>query len=285
MQVLTRASEVPSRRAASPTTGSASRWTSAPTLGAIVLALAGCGSAPPAPPATSAAARPGGGTVETSASASANDEAASACAGWLAAQQRGEGRLYRVDAAASQVRIHVFRAGRLAKAGHNHVLGVERLEGQVFVPAQGIAGAGLELGFRLADLAIDKPEWRAALGPEFASVPSASDIAGTRANLLRTVDGERFPAITMRSTAVAGAFPVLAVKLAVRWHGQSREFDVPVRVARPAGEAALRAQGALVLRQSDFGIAPLSILGGLLAVQDELTVEVDVAARPADTCG
>ncbi len=283
MQVLTRASEVPSRRAAGPTTGSASRWTSAPALGAIVLALAlaGCGSAPPAPPASAAPARPGGGAVETNAS----EEAASACPGWLAAQRRGEGRLYRVDAAASQVRIHVFRAGRLAKAGHNHVLGVERLEGQVFVPADGIAGAGLELGFRLEDLAIDKPEWRAALGPEFASVPSASDIAGTRANLLKTVDGDRFPAISMRSTAVAGAFPVLALKLAVRWHGQSREFDVPVRVARPAGEAALRAQGALVLRQSDFGIAPLSILGGLLAVQDELTVEVDVAARPAASCG
>ncbi|MDH0866193.1 YceI family protein, partial [Mitsuaria sp. GD03876] len=192
--------------------------------------------------------------------------------------------LYRVDAAASQVRIHVFRAGRLAKVGHNHVLGVERLGGQVFVPADGVAGAGLELAFRLDDLGIDKPEWRAPLGAEFASVPSAGDIAGTRANLIKAVDGERFPAIAMRSTAVAGAFPTLAVTLAVSWHGQVRELAVPVRAVRPSGDAALRAQGALVLRQSEFGITPFSVLGGLLAIQDELSVEVDVTARPASAC-
>jgi len=167
------------------------------------------------------------------------------------------------------------------------VIGVERLTGQVFVPTDGIAGAGVELAFRLDDLAIDKPEWRAPLGPEFASTPSASDVAGTRANLLRAVDGERFPVIAMRSTAVAGAFPVLALKLAVNWHGQTRLLDVPVRVVRPAGDAGgsvLRTQGALVLRQSDFGITPFSILGGLLAIQDELTVDVDVAAVPAVAC-
>ena len=31
--------------------------------------------------------------------------------------------------------------------------------------------------------------------------------------------------------------------------------------------------GAFVLRQSDFGIKPFSVLGGLLAVEDELVVE------------
>lgn len=276
MQVLTRASEmppVPWRRGARGSAGAA--------IVAAALSVAGCGSAPIAPPSASTT---GGTASGPSATAPGAEAPPSSCPTWLAAQQRGEGRLYRVDAAGSQVRIHVFRAGRLAKVGHNHVLGVDRLDGQVFLPADGIAGAGVELGFRLDDVGIDKPEWRAGLGPEFASMPTASDVAGTRTNMLRAIDGERFPTISMRSTAVAGAFPVLAVKLAVRWHGQVREIDVPVRVDRPSGEAPLRAQGALVLRQSEFGITPFSVFGGLLAIQDELTVEVDVAARPATAC-
>ena len=279
MQVLTRASEVP------PVLRT--RWARGATVAAIAVAalsVAGCGSAPiaaKADPATS-----GGPPAAPAASGSTPgaEVLPSSCPAWLAAQQRGEGRLYRVDAAGSQVRIHVFRAGRLAKVGHNHVLGVERLDGQVFIPSDGIAGAGVELAFRLDDVGIDKPEWRAGLGAEFASVPTASDVAGTRTNMLRAIDGERFPAISMRSSAVGGAFPVLAVKLAVRWHGQVRDIDVPVRVARPSGDAPLHAQGALVLRQSEFGIAPFSVFGGLLAIQDELTVDVDVAARPSVAC-
>ena len=283
MQVLTRASEVPrvlrTRRRWGLAGGAGGTGAAGVAILAAALSLAGCGSAPIA-----AVPPPGAASDATATPGTPGRPAPSSCPAWLAAQQRGEGRLYRVDAAGSQVRIHVFRAGRLAKAGHNHVLGVERLQGQVFLPADGIAGAGVELAFRLDDVGIDKPEWRAGLGAEFSSVPTASDVAGTRSNMLRAIDGERFPTISMRSTAVAGAFPVLAIKLAVQWHGQVREIDVPVRVVRPAGDAALRAQGALILRQSEFGITPFSVFGGLLAIQDELTVDVDVAARPAAGC-
>ncbi|WP_141100729.1 YceI family protein [Roseateles aquatilis] len=261
----------------------------------VALVVAGCGSAPTAQVSSSPPSRPstavapsaegGPATRPTSAPAASGEAASSsACPAWLAAQQRAEGRLYAIDPVASQVRIHVFRAGRLARLGHNHVMGPERMRGQVFVPSEGLAGAGVELDFRIADLVIDKPEWRTALGPEFASQPSAADIDGTRTNLMRAVDGERFPVIAIRSRAVAGAFPSLALRVAVSWHGQVREMDVPVRMERPLGDQPLRAQGALVLRQSDFGIAPFSVLGGLLAIQDELTVDIDVAGRPAVAC-
>lgn len=263
MHGLKAASEVPRRG----TKAWASRATGIAAIGAAALVL-GCATAPP--PVV-------GGDVAP--------VTASACPSWLAAQQRGEGRLYAVDAASSAIRIHVFRAGRLAKAGHNHVLGLDRVDGRVFLPTEGLGGAGVELGFRIEDLVIDKPEWRAVLGPEFASRPTEGDIAGTRGNLIKAVDAERFPTITIRSTAVAGAWPTLALKLAVSWHGKERVLDVPMRVERPIGDGPLRAVGALVLRQSEFGIAPFSVLGGLLAIQDELTVDVDIGARPTASCG
>ncbi|MET0210217.1 MAG: YceI family protein [Burkholderiaceae bacterium] len=214
----------------------------------------------------------------------ANEPVVTQCPAWLNAQQRGEGRLYQVDAQASAVRIHVFRGGRLSSLGHNHVLGAERLAGQAFVPQQGLQDAGVELSLRLEDLAIDKPEWRAGLGPEFASQPSESDIAGTRTNMMRALDGARYPALVMQSRSVKGAWPVLALRLAVQWHGHTREMDLPLRAAQPAGDGPLRAQGRLVLRQSDFGITPFAVLNGLIAIQDELVAEVDITARPAATC-
>ena len=39
----------------------------------------------------------------------------------------------------------------------------------------------------------------------------------------------------------------------------------------------LSVQGALVLKQSDFGIKPFSVFGGILAVQDEIVVEFTLA--------
>jgi hypothetical protein len=35
----------------------------------------------------------------------------------------------------------------------------------------------------------------------------------------------------------------------------------------------LQVTGSLVLRQTDFGVQPLSVLGGLLAVEDAVVVE------------
>jgi hypothetical protein len=42
----------------------------------------------------------------------------------------------------------------------------------------------------------------------------------------------------------------------------------------------LRASGEFVLRQSDFGMTPFSVLGGLMAVQDMVGITFDLVGRP-----
>ncbi len=230
------------------------------------------------------------GTAPATSSTSAASLPPLRCTDWLAAQARDRGQLYAVDGPTSQIRIHVFRAGRLASLGHNHVLGLDRLVGHAFVPRDGLAEAGVELGFRLEDLIIDRAEWRQALGAEFASQPSADDIAGTRTNLLRALEAAEHPHVWLRSRAVEGAWPRLVLNLAVQLHGQVRTLDLPLDVARPiagdrsAAQSALRATGRLVIRQSDFGLKPFAVLGGLLAVQDPLVIDLDLVARPTDQC-
>ncbi|WP_051278544.1 YceI family protein [Solimonas flava] len=188
--------------------------------------------------------------------------------------------LYRIDAAASRVAIYVFRGGSAARFGHNHVLAVPQLEGAVRVPDGPAGAAQFALRFSLDALRIDDAAQRAATGGSFASARSAQDIDGTRRNMLKSLDAARYPEVVIRSLAVHGDWPVLVADVAISLHGVRRTQTVPLHVER--GDGRLRARGSLAIRQSDFGIAPFSILGGALAVQDVLAIEFDLVAVGAD---
>lgn len=191
------------------------------------------------------------------------------------------GRLYRVDAAQSVVRIHVFRAGRAAQLGHNHVLAVPMLDGFVWLPPEGLVDARCALEFRLDELELDRTEWRAALGPGWASSVSPEAIAATRANMLgeACLQAARFPSVRLRSLQIVGELPKLALQLEIALHGRRQQVWLPLQVELDT--AQLQAAGTLLLRQSDFGITPFSVLGGLLAVRDELLIEFTLHAHRA----
>ncbi|MDP3859166.1 MAG: YceI family protein [Stagnimonas sp.] len=189
------------------------------------------------------------------------------------------GQRYRINAAASQVRIYAFRAGAARKAGHNHVLGVPQFEGEILLPSENPADAAFAIRVPLSALVIDDTASRAATGGNFISPRSADDIAGTRQNLLgaKGLDAERFPDLWLHSVAIAGDWPVLVVELATTLHGLTATQPVVLRVEHDA--QGLRARGSFALRQSDFGLTPFSVLGGLLAVQDAVAIDFDIRAE------
>jgi hypothetical protein len=160
----------------------------------------------------------------------------------------------------SALRILVFRGGTAARLGHNHVLGAAGL--RVDWPA-----AGPVLSFRLDALDIDPPTLRAALGPAFASAVDEEARAGTRANLLKALDGAAHPEVVVRTLQQLGEGSRRAVEAEISLHGVTRRQWF---VAEVDGK---RARGEVVVRQSDFGIQPFTVLGGLLAVQDALVVQ------------
>lgn len=228
----------------------------------IAAVVAGCASAPPLPAAPGTEPAP-----------------------LLERHAARLGTAYRLDAARSEVRIHVFRGGRMARLGHNHVLAAPRLaglawldDGAVDVDARTEAdGVGFELEFRLDELELDRPDQRAALAPHgggWASSLSAEAIAATRANMLGALRAAQHPWVRLRSTAVAGTLPKLVAELEVELHGQRRLQSVPLDVRRDG--TTLRVRGTLALRQSDFGLEPFSVGAGLLAVRDELVVEFEL---------
>jgi YceI-like domain len=161
------------------------------------------------------------------------------------------------------LRILVFRGGRAARLGHNHVLraGGLRVDWQA---------AGPVLSFRLDALDVDPQALRETLGAAFASAVDDAARAGTRANLLKALDAAAHPEVVVRTLQQVGEGPRRAVEAEITLHGVTRRQWFVVEVA------AQRARGEVVIRQSDFGIQPFTVLGGLLAVQDALVVQFDL---------
>lgn len=206
-------------------------------------------------------------------SAPANAQQPPTLAAQYAQLSASGGRVMRLQPEASQIRIHVFRAGRSANLGHNHVLSAPQFEGYFYQPEQGFAGAHFELVFRLDQLVFDVPSHRAALGPAFAAVLSDAAIAATREHMLGpdNMQADRFPLVRMRSLEISGEAPKFSALVAIDMHGQTRELRLPLTVSGLPQRVS--ASGSLVLRQSDFGVRPYSVLGGLLAVQDDVVLE------------
>jgi hypothetical protein len=190
------------------------------------------------------------------------------------------GRLWRLDLAASRLRMLAFRGGTAARLGHHHILQAGSADGWLWLPEQGLAGARGELRVPLAELAIDDPTWRRDAGGEFDEKPvSSDDIAGTRRNLLTSLKAAEHPSVALSLRALRGAAPWWVADVAVNLAG--REALYPVALAVVATPDQLQTEGRVALRQSAHGLQPYSVLGGLLAVQDEVVLDFRLSWRRA----
>jgi len=186
------------------------------------------------------------------------------------------GSHYRIDAARSEVRVLVYRAGPLARLGHNHVLLVGGLTGEVWLPADP-AAARFALSFPVAAFAIDEPAARRAEGEEFAVDPGAEDIAGTRRNLEGPVllDAARYPEVRLDGVAGRDGNGLVA-HCQVRVRDHTLELDVPVALESAPGEIVVR--GGFSVNHAALGLAPFSVGLGALRVRDELAVRFRLVA-------
>lgn len=186
--------------------------------------------------------------------------------------------IYTVDSAASDIQVHVFRGGTLARMGHNHVMTSKNVSGRVWL-RDDVARSGFELSFRVDELIVDDPAARAAAGADFPGEIKAEDREGTRKNMLRAevLDAAQFPTITLRSARIAGTQqnPQITVRITIK--GVSQDVPVDAKVAKE--DAQLTTSGAFDITQTQFGMKPFSIALGALEVQDRLHIEFKLVAK------
>lgn len=212
----------------------------------LLFLLSACGQplAPPAPAATPAAAMFSYRAAATSGAA-----------------------VYAVDPGASLIAVTVRRAGLMARLGHDHVVASHTLEGYA---APGLGRA--DVSFRLDQLTVDEPELLRAADIPAGRTPQAID--GTRRNMLGpALAAKRYPVVALHVQR-RGDGPL---DVAVTLHGVTRWLELPAAVRVDAAQVTV--SGTARLKQTDFGITPFSVGGGLLAVADELDVRYRIVAR------
>jgi hypothetical protein len=187
------------------------------------------------------------------------------------------GMRYRVDAAQSELRVLVYRAGIMASLGHNHVIVNRTLSGWVTV-GDPPSAAAFALTVPAADFVVDDPAARRAEGADF-SEPVADDAkSGTAHNMLGSalLDAAAHPAVTVRSLMVAETRGGFEATVAIEAAGHESQLVVPFTLDRSSGR--LSAAGALTVRQSALGLTPLSVFLGALRVEDAIGLKFKIVA-------
>jgi hypothetical protein len=143
--------------------------------------------------------------------------------------------VYAVDPDRSLVTLRVYRAGRLAKLGHNHVITSANESGHAWTSGA-LATSGFEVRVAVNDLVVDDPAARAAAGEDFPGELSEAARQGTRNNMLRAevLDGEHYPEIVVRASALGGTWDQPGVSAAAHRRARRRFNRRARRVQRPA---------------------------------------------------
>ena len=108
-------------------------------------------------------------------------------------------------------------------------------------------------------------------------------IAGTARNMLgeKVLDAARFPTIEIGSVALNGPARGMDVTARIRLHGVEREIVVPTAVENSGNTLVMTAFCSI--NQTDFGITPMSVLGGGLQVADTVKVQMRLVAGKAES--
>ena len=192
-----------------------------------------------------------------------------------------DARQYSIDASGSDVHWLVYKAGSLARLGHNHVISVPDLAGSVTANAKDLPASKFELQFKVGALVVDDPKLRSGLGPDFASVPSENDIAGTRKNMLsdRVLMGEKYQTIKVTGVGPGGAEGAQTLKITVELLGRSVPLTVPTKVEMHGDE--LTASGEFEVTHTMLGMMPFTVALGALQVADNMKFVYKIHALAA----
>lgn len=156
----------------------------------------------------------------------------------------------------STMTIHVAKSGLFSAFGHNHTISAP------------IARVAVDEKSKSASITVLTAEMR-VMDPEV----SEKDRAEIQATMLgpKVLDAQRFPEIKFTSSRIEETAPRrFRVSGALQLHGITKELVFPV-----AGTPE-HYSGKARLKQTDFGIRPVTVAGGTVKVKDEIEIDFDV---------
>jgi polyisoprenoid-binding protein YceI len=164
-----------------------------------------------------------------------------------------------IDPKQSTVTVRVFKSGLFRAFADNHVIEAPLADGSLDYSAT----PNVTIAIHARDMRVLDP----GLSPK-----DRRDVQ-TRMLGSEVLDADRFPHIRFRSVAIQkGDVDRWLIQGELEVHGQTRQ--VRVNAVREQGHYI----GSTSLKQSEFGIAPISIAGGTVKVKDEMKIDFDIVA-------
>jgi len=197
------------------------------------------------------------------------------------ASAEGDANRYRIVAGESELRILVFRAGSLARLGHNHVISTSDLSGTAV--AGGSAAEGeIDINIPVASFIVDDPTVRAEEGQAFSAELSEDDIKRTRDNMMgrKLLLAQEFAEIKVFSDRISGEFPDITIHALITVKGSQHPLELPAIVE--VHDDRLLASGATDISHSELGLSPFKAAFGTLRVAEKMTFRYRVVARKID---
>ena len=158
----------------------------------------------------------------------------------------------------STITIHVHKAGMFSAFGHNH---------EITAP---VAQADLDAGAMSAAIVVHAADLK-VMDTEL----SEKDRAAVQETMLgpKVLDVKNFPEIRFKSSRIEQTSPRhFRVTGTLELHGVKKEISLEMT----GGPQEYK--GSTKLKQTDYGIQPVSAGGGTVKVKDEIDLEMDIYA-------
>lgn len=182
-----------------------------------------------------------------------------------------EPRTFVVNSGESALTIQVGKAGLFKFAGHEHEVVATGFSGQVVADAERIDNSSVVLSFETQGLSVSEKDEPAGDAPKVQEKMRGPDV----------LDVIRFPQIRFQSRLVSGketgpGLYDLDITGDLSLKGVTRPLALKVRVEIKG--QGLIATGTVNVRQTDFGMRPVSV-GGVVKVKDELAITYRIVAQ------
>jgi polyisoprenoid-binding protein YceI len=165
-----------------------------------------------------------------------------------------------IDPAQSKLTVHVFKTGLFAFAADNHEISAPISAGEM----SGDPPSSVKLTVETAHMTVLDPQTAADKRAQVQARMVGPDV----------LDVDKYPTIEFTSTSIQAApSGGLDVTGALTIHGTTRTIHLHVT------EANGRYTGSTTLKQTDFGIRPITIAGGTVKVKDEIRIDFDIAMQ------
>jgi polyisoprenoid-binding protein YceI len=178
---------------------------------------------------------------------------------------------HRLDAGQSRFTVQAFAEGLLSSFGHNPVIAIPDFAGDVeFVPGT-LAEGHVRMTIKAASLAVSH------------DVKENDRLEIERLMRDDVLEVSQHPEIVFESTSITakrvaeGRYRARVIGV-LSLHGITQR-NIWISAEVTSRDGTLRAQGEFPLKQTDYKIKPVSVVGGTLKVKNELKFKFDIVAK------